>query len=204
MEATMAQFLRTRYVLAVNAGALPECLLTFYWDGTGGTDTALVTEAHARVRAYFAAFATRIMGGSTLAFTYPEGDFIEETTGQIVSQAVGSIPAAVSFTATGDPLPTQTQALVQFRSGTFINGRRVVGRQYIPGLSETANDTAGAVATAVRTDITTGLNALGTTIVTPMGQRIWHRPVNGAGGLSVPVTARSVSNQWSVLRSRRA
>lgn len=198
----MATFFRTRYQLVVGAGGDP-ALLTYYWDSTGAPPGTIVTEAHARVRAAWNALASQIIAGSTLAFTFPDADEIEETNGEIVGQTVGAIPGAVTFTGTGDLLPPRTQALVRFRTGTYINGRRLQGRQYLCGFTETSNDPAGNVISGVRTALGAYNTALGATIVTAMSQRVWHRPVNGSGGLSAPVIARSVSDTWSSLRSRQ-
>lgn len=199
----MAVSLRTRYTLQ-NASGGPISLLTFYWDGTGAADAALVTEAHARVRAAYNALAARLLAGSVFAIPNPNGDFFEETTGQVVSQAAPTaLPAAIAFTNANDALPFQTQALVRYLSGTFINGRRVSGRSYIPGWTEL--DNAGGVLSATAVTALNAFNtALGTTVVTPMSQRVWHRPGGAGPGLTVPVLSRSASGAWSVLRSRRA
>ena len=198
----MAQFLRTRYKFQVGLGG-PVSLLTFYWDGTGATDVALVTEAHARVRAAFNALTARLASGSSFIIDQPLGDFVEETNGEIQSQAAPSaLPGGLTFTQSAEILPYQTQALVRYQTGTFLNGRRITGRTFIPGWTEINN----VIGTPSATDITAlgAFNtALGTTIVTSMSQRVWHRPVNGTGGLSAPVLSRTVSPEWSVLRSRR-
>lgn len=205
----MSAFLRTRYQFQDGSGA-PLSLLTFYWDGTGATDTAMVTEAHARVRAAYAALASFIVGGANLAFTIPAGDFVEETNGQIQSQAVGSLPSAVTFTGTGDILPRATQALVKFNTSTFIRGRRLVGRSFIPGFTESSNGSLAAPSPALITALGAFNTALGTTVVTPMSQRVWNRPVKDPvsgvvtrASLSAIVTSRSVSPSWATLRSRR-
>lgn len=198
----MAVSLRTRY--KIQAGpAGPVGLTTFYWDGTGASDVALVTEAHARVRAAFAALAARLIAGSGFIIDQPNGDFFEETTGQVVSQAAPSaLPAGVTFTNANDPLPYQTQAYVRYFSGTFINGRRVSGKTYIPGWTELDNASGTPSGPAV-TALNAFCTALGTTVVTPMSQRIWHRPGGAGAGLTVPVLSRTASGTWGVLRSRR-
>lgn len=198
----MAAFLRTRATLT-DPGIGPPALLTYYWDGTGGTDVALVTEAMARVRAFWDSFKVHVHAGVALSFN-TVGDFVEETDGQIVAQATGTAPAAVTFTGPTDALPLATQGLLNLGTSTFINGRRVKGRQFIPYPVEQDN-VNGAIPNAV--NYVGGLNTaaalLGTTIVTPMSQRVWHRPNGGSPGLSVPVTSRQASSSWATLRSRR-
>jgi hypothetical protein len=132
-------------------------------------------------------------------------DEIDEGTGAIVNQVAASAPAAISFTAAGSFLPLQTQGLVQFQTATFINGRRLRGRLYVPGLTTASNSVGGNVAAATITALGAFNTALGTTVVTATNQRVWHRPspVSGTGGLSAVVSTRSVAASFGVLRSRR-
>lgn len=197
----MATILRQRCRLApITSGDV--AFLTYYWDSTGASTTALATEAMARVRAFWNSFAARVASGASLAFD-PIFDEVEETSGAIVGQAVGTLPSVVTFTGATELLPLQTQGLVLFDSGTYINGRRLKGRQFIPGAVEGDNASGGGPGVSYLAALATALPLLGTTVVTPMNQRVWHRPVNAAGGLSAIVTARSASPRWAVLRSRR-
>lgn len=198
----MATIYRTRYQFQDTSGG-PIGLLTYYWDSAGATPAALVTEAHARVRAAWAALSTVIASGSTLAFTFPAADEIEETTGQIVAQQVGTLPSAVTFTSTGDLLPRSTQALVRFQTGTFVNGRRLQGHQFIPGWTENSNSGLAALQPSATGALANYNLALGTTVVTAMNQRVWHRPGGVAPGQSAIVSSRTVSGQWATLKSRR-
>lgn len=198
----MATFLRTRTTITLNAGA-STALLTYYWDSTGAVQTALVTEAMARVRAFWQSLQGNVVSNAAISFN-PVADEVEETTGQIVGQVVGTLPAALSFTGTGDYLPLQTQAVMRLTTGTFIRGRRLQGRQFLPGISETLNSAGGNPSPAFVTAINTAGALLGTTVVTPMNQRVWSRPGPGFTGLTSIVTGRVGSASWGVLRSRRA
>lgn len=204
----MATFFRTKGTLNV-AGIGNLCLITHYWDSTGASPAAIVTEALARVRAQFNAMAAVIAGSSVLTLT-AAADEIEETDGQIVGQTVGTLPAAVVFTTAGQVMPAQNQGILALSTGTFINGRRLQGRQYIPGFTVGANTANGTLATTTQNAINAGAVLLGTTVVTPINQRVWHRPLlnplTGAvinPGLSAIVTSRAARSTWSVLRSRR-
>lgn len=198
----MATFLRARCTLQLVGQSTP-CLITTYWDSAGATPTVLGTEALARVRAMFNGLAASIVTGAGLTFN-PIVDEIEETTGTLVNQHAATPPASVTFSATGDALPYATQALARFGTAGFINGRRVQGRMFIPGFVESQSlgtppqPTGGLIGI-----LQTSVNLLGTTVTTPMSQRIWHRPGPSGAGLSVPVTARSISPFWATLRSRR-
>ncbi len=198
----MATFLRVRATL-VNPGISGTGLITTYWDSAGGTPSALATEAVARVRAMFNSLASSFATGSVFTPNLTV-DEVEETTGALVNQIAAAAPAAISFTGTGTSLPPQTQYLLRFSTATFVGGRRITGRMFL-GPCLNAGMTAGGIPTAAQiTALNTAAALLGTTITTPMSQRIWHRPKGGTGGLSAVVIARQASTQYSVLRSRRA
>lgn len=197
----MATFLRFRSTL-VNPGISGTGLVTTYWDSAGGTGAALATEAAARVRAFFNSLASSFAGGSvwTPNLTVDE---IEETNGVLVNQYSATAPAAVAFTGTGTSLPPQTQYLLRFNTATFTGGRRISGRMFLGPCLLGGMTTGGIPTTTQVTALNNAAALLGTTIVTPMSQRVWHRPKNGTGGLTAVVTSRQASTAYSVLRSRR-
>lgn len=198
----MATILRTRATIGQSSGAVL-CLTTHYWDSTGAAIGALATESVARVRAAFAAMAPSLASGTTFTPNLLV-DEIDEGTGAIVNQVAASAPAATSGSSAGNLLPLQTQVVAQYLTSTFIAGRRLRGRSYIPGLTVGAMGVGGAVATPVLNAVDAWNTALGTTILTATNQRVWHRPgPTGTGGLSAVVTARQHGNSFAVMRSRR-
>lgn len=198
----MATFLRTRGQLQVLGQGTPS-LVTHYWDSAGGSGVALATEAVARVRAFWNSFAAWVGSGSTWTPNLVV-DEIEETTGALVNQYAASAPAGVAFTATGDALPLFTQGLLRYGTAAFIDGRRVQGRTYVPGVVESSSaGNPAAPIPAYITALNTAAALLGTTIITPMSQRVWHRPGPRGAGLSAPVITRQAANTWAVLKSRR-
>lgn len=196
----MATLLRTRATYLDNVAGT-EALLTYYWDSTGGTPTAVMTEAVARVRSFWVTFRDHFPNSGGIELD-PVGDEVDEVTGAIVSQYTAPAVSGLSGLAGGDALPPLNQGLLRLRTGTYIGGRRVLGRQFIPGAVE-ADSQAGRPAAGYVSALNTAAAALGATQVTAIAQRVWHRPVNGSGGLSVVITARSASSEWAVLRSRR-
>jgi hypothetical protein len=122
-----------------------------------------------------------------------------------VNQVAAAAPAALSFTGTGNYLPLQTQGVAQYQTATFLGGRRLRGRSYLPGFVATTGTAGGNVAAATITAIGAYNTALGTTIVTATNQRVWHRPpvAGGVGGLSAVVSTRSAGTSFGVMRSRR-
>lgn len=197
----MATFLRTRAVFSAPASG-GDALLTYYWDSAGGTPTQVMTEAVARVRAFWESFKAKVPNTATITYD-GLGDEVEETTGEIVGQFTATPLAVTNGLAGTDILPYQTQGLLRLSTGTYIGGRRVQGRQFLPVPLE-ADSSGGVPVGAYVTAVQTAAALLGTTVVTPIAQRVWHRPGPGGPGLSVVVTGRSCSTQWAVLRSRRA
>lgn len=197
----MATIYRTRATLFV-AGTGVDCLLTHYWDSTGAAPAAMATEALARVRAQLNALVSWIPGGSAVTFNSLV-DEVDEGTGTIVNQQAGTVPAGIAFTGSLNLAPAQTQGLALFNTSTFIGGRRLKGRMFIPGVLTGAVTATGGVASLYATAIAAGNTALGATVVTAINQRVWHRPRPGSAGLSAVVSARSVSPTFAVLRSRR-
>ena len=197
----MAGFYRIRAQVSA-VGLSTPALHTTYWDGTGGTAAQVVTEALARVRAFWNSMSGIMANGCSLAIN-PVGDLIEDTTGALIGQDVGTAPAAVVFAGSGDALPFSTQAIIRLSTASFIGGRRVQGRMNIPYLTESQSVSGLGPPAGTIAALQTAANLLGTTVVTPISQRVWHRPVGGAGGLSLVVTGRTPSTTWGVLRSRR-
>lgn len=199
----MATILRVRSVVNSASGAT-SALVTTYWDSTGAGLAALATESVARVRAAFNAMAAAIPSGSTYVPNLLV-DEIDENTGAIVNQVTAAAPAAVTFSSASPYAPLQTQSIVQFQSATFIAGRRLRGRLYIPGVAQGAVGTTGQPTPAQQTALANFNTALGATVVTATNQRVWHRPnkVTHVGGLSAVVATRTVAASFGVLRSRR-
>lgn len=114
------------------------------------------------------------------------------------------IPAA-SFATTpilgtggsgGTAVPWSNQALVRGLTSTYLGGRQIRGRIFIPGLT-TAAVSNGALAAATATAI----NGFAVTLngVTTPPWAIWSK-VNAT---VVPVSSVSTWSQFAVLRSRR-
>lgn len=198
-----ATLFRTRAVL--NAGGV-NSLITHYWaDGSVVGGAALATEALARVRAFFQAIAAEIRTGCVLTQD-PVVTQLSFATGKPSAVFTGTLPAAVTFSAADAFLPQATMALVRFNTGIFINGRKVVGRSFIPGLTELANATGVGPVGSTITALGNANAALGATVLSNIDQVVWHRPnkVTGAPGTAEVVTSRSVSSTWAVQRNRRS
>lgn len=90
---------------------------------------------------------------------------------------------------------------VKWRSSGIVNGRRSVGSTFLVPLGKANFDNSGALADAVVDLVQTAADTLVTNVGADM--RVWHRPVNGAGGSAAPVISAVVPDAVSWLRSRR-
>lgn len=121
---------------------------------------------------------------------------INVATGAIVGGYDLDPGTGVQFTSSGDLLPPATQMLIRETTGVYAGGRQIRGRSYMPGWGEGANSVNGTVDTATRTLVQGAFNDLLGGSAVP----VVYSPKNGQ---AEPITAYSVWEQWSVLRSRR-
>lgn len=124
-----------------------------------------------------------------------EVPLIDSVTGDIQSVDIGVNPTLVGADPT-EALPPANQILVRQRTDTFITGRRLLGKFYLGGQTQTVND-AGAVGAPQRSVIAGAFNEM---LQNPDVQWVvWSR----TSGQVADVTDISISPQFAVLRSRR-
>jgi hypothetical protein len=110
----------------VNGGGVQR----FYFREGGGT----AAQAHAAVATFWTG-CHDMPHTSTTFLIAGEVESVDENTGQVT--AVTSVtPVSVAGLSSEDPMPPANQALVQWRSGSFLNGREIRGRTFIPALTE--------------------------------------------------------------------
>lgn len=129
-----------------------------------------------------------------------EGDtaLLDDVTGNITG--IDSVlPRTVALTGATQALPQANQLVMNLFTSTFIGGRQLRGRIFIPGMLSSAADTQGLVTGAIRTAVVTHGTALITNTSGPGPLRIWSRK----NGTSSVVNAVSSPTIFGVLRSRR-
>lgn len=131
-----------------------------------------------------------------------EGDVavVDDFTGNLLSVS-SATPRVPVFSATGAPLPRSQQALCRWATQTYIGGRRLRGRTFVPGVM-TANMTEGRPDPSV----VAAYGVVGQALVTDSATQlvVWHRPDDsGSNGSSHLVTDASFWSEYAVLRSRR-
>lgn len=118
------------------------------------------------------------------------GDVIDTVTTAGRNPLVGSDP--------GDPLPGLVQGLIRWRTGTFVNGRRIQGRTFIPGATEGSNQD-GLPLGVYTARFTTAAAALIAASSSSGPLRIYS-PTKLQ---SAAVISALPATQWSYLESRR-
>jgi len=158
-----------------------------------------LTTAQTAIRAFYAALVTYLPNNLTI--TVPNtGDQVEEATGKITGVWTGAAQAVVTATGTGN-YSGASGAIVNWRTGAIVNGRRPIGRTYLVPLVSGSWDANGTLATATQAGIQTAADAL---IVALAGElKIWSRPKPTIAGANVTVVTAQVPDMAAVLRSRR-
>lgn len=199
---SLADLFRVRATLSLSG---VNALHTTYWSNPSlASNTAVATEALARVRAFWNSYAAHVASTATLTID-PVVVQLDQATGQPLAAYPGTPPAAVTFTGTGDLLPFSSQKLVKYSTGVYVRGRALVGRSFIPFGLESDSVTGTGPTAADVTALNTALGLLGTTVVTAITQGVWSRPLPGVvgSGQVEAVTARAASTKWAVQKNRR-
>lgn len=165
-----------------------------------------------RVRAGWAA-ASALFPGVWTVQVQSQVDFINDVNGDLLDSWGPAQPALVSGGAGTGFGPTMAMVLLQLRTSTIANGKRLLGRSYL-GPVNAGNDNdgtpnSGAVTTALA--MGTALLDRGIAVDNPY-LCVWRRPRdarllptplpqrNGSSGI---VTSITVPNKFASLRSRR-
>lgn len=165
-------------------------LSTAFFDEAGGD----ASDAVAAVATFWSALDTRLHVDVAWS-TEPDVEIVDEVTGNITG-IIGVPPTAGTGALAGELAPPATQALVRWRTGSFVGGREIRGRTFIPGLNVTAIDD-GNLAAAVQVVFQDAAAALIADVASILV--IWSR----ANGAAAPVVSASVWSQFAVMRSRR-
>lgn len=120
-----------------------------------------------------------------------------------VSGAITGIDSVVARTLAGssvaNALPPATQGILHTFTGTFVGGRQLRGKIFIPGLVVTVADSIGAPTAALKTALLTQGALLVANTSGPGPLRVWSR----TNGISAVVNSVTTPSKFGVLRSRR-
>ena len=152
---------------------------------------------------------TSIMRIDLIGAIEAEVPIIEDTTGEIQS-VVSTTGGVVDPTSAAEPLPTASQGLVRISTNTFLNGRRLRGRIFVPGLTEASQSTGVPNASTITSLAAMGMsliNDANTNLVIYRRPRPEEDPPNpnkpARDGASASAVSATGWGQFAVLRSRR-
>lgn len=162
----------------------------FYFLDGDGTGPA----AHAAAASFWGDMGAAMSSGVTMT-VLPEIEIVDSATGNITGLETTD-QVTLTGSAGGDVLPNATQGLIRWRTGSFVNGREVRGRTFLPGMLE-ANNTAGKPASGTVSVLTTAAQDL---VGDPNSTLVIYSRTNHASRV---VTGASMWSEWAQLRSRR-
>lgn len=183
--------IRVRVVFAGVPGT--PWLATHYFsgDGTGG-EAQLAVDA---VRDFWLAVDNFMV--NTVSWSTESAVAVMTTSPGTVTGLISTTVRSGAGGTAATLLPGMTNWIVNWRTGSFSGGRELRGKTYVPGPTESDNDTNGVPSGGSRTAIQTAADTLHA-VATPSLQ-VWSRK----NGVSSGVIAASVPAKWGSLRSRR-
>lgn len=199
----MAVMLRTVGTVTGTGIADPYLIQLWWLPGTAGGSTADATDCLARFRTMWNSLAAKMTTGLVAAFD-PVCIAVEATTGVLTGAFTGTQPLNATGSGGTSPLPRQTQGLIRLGTSSVVNGRRVIGRIFVPAPDEGDNDTDATPNSSYLSQLNTAAGTLFTPGATSSAAAVWHRPVGGAGGTAVLITSVSAQDRWAVQTKRRA
>lgn len=128
--------------------------------------------------------------------TLGEVALVDPVSGDTVGVEQGVDRVYVGSTV-ADILPRQTQLLVRWRTGQYIDGREVRGRTFMPLQFEAVNSAQGNPQADHRAGVQSRINTLINS--STLNLCVWSKK----NGVWYDATSGSVWDQWATLRSRR-
>lgn len=173
------------------------------FDTEGDVTQAQADSAVNRVGGFFNAISTALPSAVTVSIS-GDVEILEDSTGTLVdSVTAAGIPLPVQGGATGN-VAGPAGAVVNWRTGSIRNGRRIRGRTFLVPLATSVYAEDGTLSPGVQSTIQTAATALVASTGTPdLG--VYARPSGpaAADGQWVVATGANVPDMVAVLRSRR-
>ena len=145
-----------------------------------------------------ATFMNSVRAAVGIAFSYVVNQQVDviSNAGVKTGQFNGHVFGTAAGTAAGDPLPQQTQGLINWHTLSFVAGREIRGRTFIPGPSE-SDSSAGIPTAAYQLILQNAANAL--VAESTANLFVWSKKL----ATIAEASSASVAPGWRVLRSRR-
>lgn len=170
--------------------------------GNGDGTVEEATAAVERVQTFFGALAS-ILPSSVSIDVEREVDVIDDSDGSLVNSLASTSGGIVQGTGPAT-YAAPVGAVVNWRTGSVRNGRRLRGRTFLVPLSSANFNATGVLIPAVQTIIQNAANDLASTQLTP-DLMVFGRPssATASDGVSAVVTAANVPSLAAILTSRR-
>lgn len=132
-----------------------------------------------------------------------------DTVARVINPATGvttgvvpvSWSAPIVGAGAGTRAPDATALLVAHDTGTYVGGRRLQGRTFLPYPSISVTGEGQVAALALSTFQAALDNAQ--IALTDSAFGIWKRPVGGVGGVIEPISASVIRREYSYIGGRR-
>lgn len=170
----------------------------FYFNAGGAATVALLDACVSDVRAAYTASVGKLVSGSIWNHN-AAAKILASDTGLQVGELTSTVATSnIVATDSGAQLSRATMCKLRCHTNTYVGGRRLQGGPYIGPLGSSAITAAGQLSASV---IVAAFNTLMTDADIPWV--MWHRPVDGAGGVVADVESVTAPIVPSTLRSRR-
>lgn len=163
----------------------------------GGSDPAEAQAVADLVEALWTSL-NPIVNTAATALVLPDVQQIDPASGAVLN-SYGVTTAPVEMNGSGNLQPFASQGLVRLRTNSYVGGREVRGRVFMPGTMDTSdlNGTPNPVYTNALVTAFSLLVTDAAELSTPLV--VW----SPTRGVNAAVQTVSAWNQWAVLRSRR-
>lgn len=163
-----------------------------------GSATTADAQAAATAARQFWGNASNAMSTLISGTINPEVELVDPSTGQ-VTDVLNTVTTGISGSATGEPLPPANQGLIRLLTGTFVNGRRLRGRVFVPGPTET-QASSGVPGSSYLDFCQDAIDALLTSGADAGGAQIYSPTHRVAANIT---SGNTWAGGYAVLRSRR-
>lgn len=163
----------------------------------GGGDPAEAAALADLVEALWAALDAQVSSRAA-SYVLPDVAEVDPATGAVLA----TFPATTAIdqkAGAGDAQPFAVQGLVRLRTGTYLQGREIRGRVFMPGTCDTF-DLAGVPNPAYTNALQNAFNTMRTDAAALGVPLVVWSPTRG---VTAAVSSISAWNQWAVMRSRR-
>lgn len=168
-------------------------LTTHYFETSA---ESVAQEAYAALGDFWEAMSVAVNHNANINID-PVMFIIDPVTGNTTGTFLATIPLGYAGGNTGDALPAGVSPIMQLRTGSYLAGREVRGRTFLPGLTQDQINIQSGTLNETSRDY---LSAIGQALVdADLGWCVWSRKNGTADTVSVVNIAQSAG----MIRSRR-